>query len=505
MLFQWRVLGKNGTGDWGTATDWEPTGIPGEEDVAAIIRGTVVEDVNVPVGSTAGVSVGAFAEQSGGNMVIGDAAGDNRAILTFGNYQNSWIVGTATVYGASSGPSELQGGTGGTNLFITSSGVLNLDGGALISDNNLFVEDGGTINLLDGTIGRSSAQAQDKLTMDVDVVGVGTISAANSYGGSLNYKGLVTNNYGVVDAVNSSANTAGIAISGGVFNNYGTLEAAPTGSFGSSGLYIDDGAIVQNVSSGSISTGTDGFVQLQSGEIIDGQISGTLYVQGSGNTLSSTSGGSLHLDASTYVTGDLNIGGAGVINDAYLEVDGNVVVKNTFANNINGVIDVYRTFTTAAVGGVDNSGEIIANEGTVTFNSSYSESANETLIEDDGIMRFNVATSNVITFGPGGGTLVLDDGATTGALKDFDLGNNYPAPSGDVLNFRDVAFSSNETGTLTQDGQTALLQVGAYVEILDGVYTTSTSPITFGVGNNGSGFLALAEGPHSSTSVVVYP
>ena len=173
---------------------------------------------------------------------------------------------------------------------------MQLDGSTLIADNELTLSGPGVVDLLGGYIGGSSLQTSDTLVNTATIAGVGEISAANTYAappatplsGPINYNGLTTNNYGVIDGSDVSGGTAGLTIAGGIVNNYGTLEATDaSGQTGSGGLYIFEGAEVVNRNSGSIASGA-GALSFDGGRIYNGTISGTLFVDSTGNVLGAT-------------------------------------------------------------------------------------------------------------------------------------------------------------------------------------------------------------------------
>ena len=283
--YTWVGSGKTHSGDWGTATDWNPNGVPGLGDSVTINKGVATEDIAET--GFPGLEIGALKVGASGELVIGDAADTNEAILTVDGVTNGSLLGLVTVYGGSSTLSYLRMSGKVATSSGSTLGQIDLDGGALDTVSSLDLTGQGDIDLSGGYIGGSSSVATNTLTTSATISGVGAITAITHFGGGTAYDGLTTDNHGVIDATNLDSGENFLDIVGGVVHNFGTMEAtnSVSSSSGFAVLNLTDDVVVTNETGGSMSAGAGAYIALQGATIVDGGLSGLVGAYGTGNTI----------------------------------------------------------------------------------------------------------------------------------------------------------------------------------------------------------------------------
>ncbi len=460
--YSWKGTGPSHTGDWDTASDWTPTGIPGSGDTAIIGRGAVSLDVSET--GEPGLEIGALTIGANGSLVVGDSANANRAILTVDGLATGKILGLVTVYGDASSQSELRLAGKVVTSSSTSTGTIDIDGGTLTAVGSLDLTGNGRVELDGGYIGGSSQTPTDILTTSATISGVGVLDAVNYYSGTAEYNGLTTNNHGVIDATNLASGENFLTVAGGIVDNYNLMGATNSiaGSSGYAVLELTDGAVISDLSGGSLAAGSGAFVALEGATIINGSLSGEIGAYGSGNTIESVgTGNTLTNDGDIFVSnGSLSLAGktGEIANDATIEVDagGSLKLSGLIDNSLNGTITVDQggTLTTASTNDLLNSGTLVADGGDMTFSEGVL--GGSVAIENSGVFTFNSNGSS--DFEPGfvgdeGGALVFGtrdangSGVLDGSVSGFDYQDGSTSQNDDVMTFENIGYASCRSAT----------------------------------------------------------
>jgi hypothetical protein len=176
-LYTWQA----GSGNWFTATNWSPIGIPNSPDHIAFIPNT---NQYVTVNLNGSATVGGLEIDEGNILTVPDAAA-----LQFSQYSSgtTTVINNGTIELNSSGnPTLLQSNGDGTILTgtgkVTLGGDVNniLSGSSITNDVNHTIEGGGTISCLLGNLGKVVANNGIlKITTGVanDIGSVGYLSA----------------------------------------------------------------------------------------------------------------------------------------------------------------------------------------------------------------------------------------------------------------------------------------------------------------------------------------
>lgn len=509
--YSWKGTGPSHTGDWDTASNWTPTGIPGSGDTAIIDRGAVSLDISES--GEPGLEIGALDIGANGSLIVGDSANANRAILTVDGLATGKILGLVTIYGDASSQSELRLAGKVVTSSSTSTGTIDIVGGTLTAVGSLDLTGDGLVELGGGYIGGSSQTPTDTLTTSTTISGVGVLDAANDYSGSTEYNGLTTNNHGVIDATNLASGENFLTVAGGTVDNYNLMEATNSvaGSSGYAVLDLTDGAVIRDFSGGSLAATAGAFVSLEGATIINGSLSGEIGTYGSGNTIESVgTGNTLTNEGDIFVSnGSLSLAGktGEIVNDATIEVDagGSLKLSGSIDNSLNGTITVDEggVLTTASTNDLFNSGALVADGGDMTFSEGVQ--GGSVTIENGGVFTFNSNGGSDFDVGfagnPGGalvfgtrdanGSSVLD-----GTVSGFDYQGGATEQDDDVMTFENIGYSSCRSATScswTQSNaaQGILTLPGASI-LLDGLYAPVGSSYTFGV--NGTNYMGQ-EGP----------
>jgi len=499
VSYSWNVS----SGDWFTATNWNPNGIPGAgDDVAIANGGTCTLNTTASVATFAlssGVLTGSgvftvtgFASWSGGVMAGSGTTNTNGGLAvtsgpifgapTLGRTLNNggtatvtgsqlWAIGTgATLNNLASGTIDMQGDAA---LYLSG-------GGGPVNNAGLFEKSAGT--------GTTAVQVPFNNTGTVDVqtgtvsVAGGTDTGAFLVSGTLTFAGgartmsataSITGSGSVVANGGATSNAGSYAISGGTTVNVATLNL--TGSVTSLGpVSINGGGFgVLNLSN------TEGTATTSSLLLTGGSLQGSSILVVSG--LTTWTGGSMTGSGSTNTTGGvavtsgpifgapalgrtLNNGGTVTVTGSQLWAIGTGATLNNLAS---GTIDVqgdaalylsggggpvnnagiFRksagTGTTAVQLPITNSGTVESLSGTVSFSSSYTQTMGATLLNGGAVT--SSATMNIQ-----GGT--LEGSGTLTATVNNTGGSVAPGLSAGQL---------NQTGAYTQaSGGSFAAQIG---------------------------------------------
>jgi hypothetical protein len=300
MLIQWH----HGSGDFATASNWNPASVPGTSDDAEIDAAgtyTVTTSATETVNSLSTIATATLAIAAGSIFTMNDGTGSgvNAGTLAVDNGSELQIDGTV----GNTGKITVNASNTATSLFIgASSATLTGSGKVSLSDNpdNLIFIDDSTLTNVNNTI-----------------AGAGGLNGIICF--------LVNETKGVIDA--SGIHNAFVLDTGSnAINNAGILEATGPG-----GLQID--GAVDNASTGVIeAAGAHALVDFENNADIVG---GTLKTS-SGGTIFIVQGASATLDGSMPA---IPIGNTG-----------NVVMDDGAELTLLGTIDNSGTITLASTG-----------------------------------------------------------------------------------------------------------------------------------------------------------
>ncbi len=442
---------SGGNGDWQTASNWSPVGVPGATDTVVINNGTITSDQNVTVAS---IYLNSGTINGAGNFIITDTL-----IVNFGN-----LVGTGTTTIASGAVAKFVSSSnknlsnfivdgsltviGAGPVSITSGGQLINNGTVEIQNNSSFGGAGGSI-VNNGNFIRSfqtgTAMVSGLFTNNGSVTVQTGILAINNLTGA----GSFNMSTGAVFRINSGTSTLG----GNTISGEGTFECI-SGTLNFSGNDV----VVSNATTFRQAGGTIG----GSGNlVINGNFIFESGTHGGTGTTSIANGANLNFTTSfgktitrTFVIdGVLTVVGAGtigitsggqLINNGTAEIQNN----NTFGNAGGPIINNGNFIRTTQTGTVDilspftNNGVIEILTGTLSFISSLTNSLQGEI-------------KGVGTLSPGNNFTndgAVSPGASPGVLR---VSGNYPQSSDGVLNIEIGGYelTNRDSLSVTQQAQ----------------------------------------------------
>jgi large repetitive protein len=394
---------KGGNGNWSSAANWIPSGVPGTND-----------DVQI---------------QASGNYTVAlDVNSANLDSLTINSSKATLAIGatTLTVKGS---------GTNATDAVNVTSGHITIAGGTL---------NAGAVLLSSGTdlIGRG--------TINATLSGTGSVTAKN--GGTLDLTGAVDS--GLTLTIDAGAanilkldgmvtTTSAIAIS----DVNQTLEIGPTGS------------LTISSSAESITAGT---IQLDGGTLSDsagitignratltgkGTVAGVL--KGTGNAVINASGGTLDLTGTVTGSSSLRID---TTPGSTLKIDGIATSGGIAINNVNQILEIGSSgdLTISAAESITN-GKIQLDGGKLTDTGGITLGAGARLT-GYGMITTGVTASTDFD-GPGsvmasGGVLEFRTSVDSATTTAFDIAN----VAGSVLKFDGAVGTASIHPTIKFDG-----------------------------------------------------
>jgi T5SS/PEP-CTERM-associated repeat protein len=369
--YDWEV----GLGNWSTAADWAPDGVPGLSDFAFVSNVGTVQ-----VNNAQSVQLLELGRASSGAAGIGTLELLSGANLTLTTY-------------------ELRMGryVGGTGTVVHADGTLNAAAGVVVAADNAssratYLMNGGTLNVTAGAlwVGAVNGAGQGTFSHTAGTVGVNDLRIGAHAGGSGQYTmsgGTLTVGAGDTFFVGNASGVGTFTMSSG---NASILGSAYIGQFGDStgtvavtgGTMTMSGFQIQVGRSGSSGqlTVNGGSVVASNTQILVGHDSistrpGVLTI--SGGTFTVSSGNSLHIGAGGgYGTVDLT-GGTFVHNGS--STKGANGLFNFTGGTLKGTgslsYDLNNTGGTLAPG---------ASAGTFTINGNYTQSSGTLLVELEG-------------------------------------------------------------------------------------------------------------------------
>ncbi len=482
------------TGSWQTASNWNPSGVPGIADTAVINSGTVTTDQAVTV-------AGIF--QNGG---IINGAGNINMTAKF-IWESGTHGGTGTTTIASSGSGELATAYGKTlsrtitiegSLTITGAGGLTFSTGAqIINNGTMDVQSNSSVGNTNGSIVNNGSFTRSTSTGSATIASPfsnnGTISVLTGTlvsSSTLTGSGTFSISSGAVFRINSGTSTLGgnsvsggglFEISSGTLNFSGNDVIVANGTTfkqtsgtigGDSNLLINGNFIWESGTHGG--TGTTTIASSGIGELA------TAY----GKTLSRT----ITIEGSLTITGAGGLTfstGAQIINNGTMDVQSNTSVGNTNGSIVNNGTFIRSTSTGSATiaSPFSNNGTISVLTGTLVSSSTLTGSG-----------TFSISSGAVFRINSGTGTLG-GNSVSGGGLFEISSGTlNFSG--NDVIVANGTTFKQT-SGTIGGDGN--LLINGNFIWESSTHGGTGTTTIA----SSGSGELATAYGKTLSRTITI--
>ena len=413
-----------GTGDYNTAADWSPEGVPSSADDALIPSGTVTDGQILTLGDSSGSSA----------LLTVDGSGTNLA-LTFGTAIGEGGLGTLAV-------------ANGATIGSASGADIGVDAG---STGNVTVSEGSYLTWSAGTVIVGDLAGS---------VGSLTINAASTFDTTV---AAQTASY-IFNIGNKAASDGAAAASGTVtVTGAGALldlngNGAIIGENGNGALNILDGGVVKFASSSDASTATASLSLGRAGTgtiDIDGtgselEIAGGFYAgraTGSSGTINISNDG--NLTETLIATGDTTtIGGGGSINGVY--ADGGT---GTLSIATGGSADFGGALTLGANG---SSGVGIVSDGTLAIETALTLGAGTTVTGGTGSLTLK--DGGVVEIG---GAMTVGNTAGTSGTVDIDAGSTLTSstPSSALTSYLALGNAAGATGTVDVSGTGATLDI----------------------------------------------
>jgi hypothetical protein len=430
------VWNISGSGDWDTAADWNPAGVPNSSSTSVCILNTTATTVTLNISPTVDdLTLNAGNTLSGGGNTL---TVDGSAIMNAGT-----ITSDDGTVAAASNVTLTGGGTlsftsdtyleqPSTSDTFTLTNVNNtIEGTGQIGINNLAVD-----NETSGVIDANISSGTLYLVGTGGITNTGLLEGTN--GGNLEIENTINNAGGNITANSGTVEMDGATITGGTLNtiNSGTMETVGTAtlngvtiSTGSTYAANDTTNLLGTITNQGTITSDDGTVAAASNVTLTG-----------GGTLSFTSDTYLEQpstsDSFTLTNVNNTIEGTGQIGINNLAVD----------NEASGVIDANApggTLYLVGTGTITNEGLLEATGGGILQLSASSGITNAGDITADSAGS-TVEVSTTIN----GGTLNTVDGGTMGTIGTATL-SGVTISSGSTYAANDT---TNLTGTITNQG-----------------------------------------------------
>jgi hypothetical protein len=492
---------NGGTGNWSSATDWTPNGVPNNSGTATydvsigVANSNVTMDVlNTTIDNLTLASKTSLTITANAMSLVAGASFDDGMITNDGDVFNNGISSSLTISGVflnqdSSGTSVPSTFNNAGKVFVTADGLIYNQLGSTINNSgtlnnagSLFMQQGFINNF--GTLTNTSGGT-------VTVLDAGIINSGkfNNYG-MVHSEGNITNNsggsltnYGTINVVIAAMtnhgtllNTAGGTINndtGSQFFNYGTLTNA--GTLSNSGSELHNYGTLNN--SGTIinTLATEAPVG-----IIDN--SGTFNNSG---TVNNTNGQSLTNEGTLKNTGTL-------FNDSTSTITNSGTMNNALGASLANAGTLTNTGKLTNSGTVNNTGHSIES-GTLTNSGTFNNNSGGTLIIDGSVVANTKGTIDAI--GAGSAVLLENGVVVTGGTLSGVSGGVIETPSGQtatlkgVTNFGAYVMADNSTTTLsgkiTNNGTISLASTGNQtiaMIVAGGATLAGSGTLTLGTG-----------------------
>jgi hypothetical protein len=486
-------------GLFSTAHDWSPIGVPnsGSSDAGLPTLSqpyTVTSDLNetldfleVDANATLAITGGTFSVVSTANtfsnvynfgtITVGAASTLRLGANVSGDNTEINGPGTVVVAGTGSTPGTIatmqintpfMGLYGGAQVGVSANGqILGLTTGLT----NLQVHNGTIYG--GGSIGNGgNAPVGDGLSLTVTALG--TINASGGHAMALETGANAITNGGLIE----TTNVGGLTIDSQMFQN-GRLVAAGTGALTINGVEIQG--------LGNVTTSNVGKIVLHQGQLTDGGLVNIGSAAAAGGTLTTTSGDTLGLLASSddsfagadVLSADINnYGTISVANDSTLNLNATVTSPSTGTLALNGstgptILEIYGGVNKGASidGGfilLSNSAEnSIVSDGAGTQLSNYSVIRGSGTIGDGWLRLYNSPVGRINANQAVGLTIVADADAVAAGTESVNYSTGTVATTGAGGLTIDGAF--NNAGILEALGTGALIINGENLATNPGV------------------------------------
>ncbi len=491
------VLG--GGGNWLTAGDWTPNGVPtGATDVTVAINGQLtgvgnannltisVNSATLTVTNTATLTVNGTLTLNSGNLT-------NNGTITAGSFTDAGFNQTITNTGQITflnpvlfDDTIIQNNTGGVFIAptITVTGTtFNNAAGATVQGNMVLnsaalqgiINNSGTITgnvTLNNNSVLSSNQAGSIITGNLTVNNTATANLRNQVNGSVTVSG------GTVNFINTTNGITTITANAGQLNvNAGTVTVTGNVAFGGA-----TGSIQNAVLQANSITQTAGTVNISGA---NGRISttGSYTLSGAGTTLNS--------QGNLIVGTQLLIGAGSVVNNNdFLSVGTNLTNNGTLNNdplaNNTGIIagQVINNGTLTNFAGGLIGGGLINNAGTATNNGSISNG----VVVNGGTLNSNTGAS-VINGGLTNSATANVRGQVNGTIQNNAAGTlnvvGATTGTGALTNAGTMAAGNNSFTGLTSVTNSGVITGSSGIRAATWNNTGNISGNTFGINTNG--------------------
>jgi hypothetical protein len=436
----------NVSGNWATAADWSPAGVPNSADNAAINVGgvyTVTSATSATVGS----------------LNIGYAA------VTLNITGGTFTIDDGTANGSNAGTIKVEGGAALPTLDLL--GVITNTASALVS----AAQSGAIIDLLGGGLSGGAVNIVSGAALEATGGSPSTIAGA-----SVTDKGMLL----------ASGGTALTLANETIYGTGGTIEASGTGS-----AVVLDNAILDG---GTLTTASGGAIETIAGQ--DGTLEGVTI--GSGSTVTVANAGTLNLQGTIADAGTIAVNATGGATDLVVASSGTTL---SGGGSVILADSPWSAIVGAGPGAVlTNSGDTIAgagsigtgdgtltlvNKGTIdatgTTNSLVLDTGSIVLTNTEtiestgaaGLEILNTAVSNTGTIAAETGVTLLDDStiANTGGTILAAAGEN-------VL----LSGSTVTGGKLTTQPGGAIVATGGDLSTVSGATVTNDGTLEAATG-----------------------
>lgn len=450
--------------------------------------------LNTPL---SGISVG-----SGGQGTLDVEAGGTVSIIGTGiGIGNQATTGNGTVIVAGTGSSITTFGTAGRiSVGSIGSGVLNINGGGVVSASAGLIVAGstststGTVTVDNGTLTASG--------IGVGNNGAGTLTVQNA--------GLVSNTgiNGIAVGVASGASGT-VVVNNGTLSNSSFFSVGGAGARGSvlignAGTVSGNGFIIGNGGSGALTIQSAGLLSNTGTNSFD--IGGSFNLGGTGSVV--VDGGSL------VTNGGLQVGNTNAFASLLVQNNGQLITNGpTIFSNINStgsgtasaIISggTWSANTGIIVGDsgtgsliVSNGGVINAGTNTIFIGNHISGSGTVTI----GSARINAGSLNIANNATVASTLTVNTGGTVSGLTNLNIGSlgtlsmaggtlsvSGPAQNtGLITGFGTLIASLNNSGTITASGGRLVVTGGETGTGTDTIANGATLEEDFSVGSGQS-------------------
>ncbi len=478
---------SGGNGDWQTASNWSPVGVPGATDTVVINNGTITSDQNVTVAS---IYLNSGTINGAGNFIITDTL-----IVNFGN-----LVGTGTTTIASGAVAKFVSSSnknlsnfivdgsltviGAGPVSITSGGQLINNGTVEIQNNSSFGGAGGSIvnngnfirSFQTGTAMVSGLFTNNgSVTVQTGILAINNLTGAGSFNmstgavfrinsGTSTLGGNTISGEGTFECISGTLNFSGNDV---VVSNATTFRQAG-GTIGGSGNLVINGNFIfesgphggtgtTTIANGANLNFTTSFSKTITRTFV---IDGVLTVVGAG-PVSITSGGQLINNGTVEIQNNNNFGNADgtIINNGNFirtTQTGTAMVSGLFTNN--GSVTVQTGIL--AINNLTGAGSFNMSTGAVfRINSGTSTLGGNTISGEgtfeciSGTLNFSgndVVVSNATTFRQAGGTIGGSGNLVINGNFIFESGTHGGTGTTTIANGANLNFTTSFGKTITR-------------------------------------------------------